>query len=66
MSVSEREQTATPTINRRAARRAAENYIDLQIRAMKKHGALTKKLSQRKYRQLVAEAERLVVTANRG
>jgi hypothetical protein len=64
MSVNEREKTAAPAIDRRAAKRAAKNYIDLQIRAMKKHGALKKNLSQRKYLQLVAEAERLVVTAN--
>ncbi|MFZ3200133.1 MAG: hypothetical protein WA175_03175 [Candidatus Acidiferrales bacterium] len=64
MSVNGRRQTAAPAIGRRAARQAAKNYIDLQIRTMKKHGALKKNLSQRKYLQLVAEAERLVVTAN--
>jgi hypothetical protein len=65
MSVNGRRQAAAPAIGRRASKRAAKNYIDLQIRAMKKHGALKKNLSQRKYLQLVAEAERLVVTANR-
>ena len=43
----------------------AKKYIDGQLARMKKHGSITKKISTRKYQNMIKQAARLVVEKNK-